>query len=104
MVGDTLYVSGQEGLVNGKPTPGGIVPETQTALENIKRIMDLAGFQMTDAVSVNVYLSDIGDFAEMTRVYKTFFPEPRPARTTVQVAGLYENARVEISVIAVKQH
>jgi 2-iminobutanoate/2-iminopropanoate deaminase len=104
LVGNTLYVSGQQGLEGGKVVPGGIGPETQTTLENIKTILNLAGFQMTDVVTVNVYLSDVGDFAEMTRVYKTFFPEPRPARTTVQVAGLVNNARVEISAIAVKQH
>ena len=103
LVGNTLYVSGQAGLVKGKLVPGGIVPETQTTLENIKGVLALAGFQMTDVVSVNVYLADIGDFAEMTRIYKTYFPEPRPARTTVQAGALVGNARVEISVIAVKQ-
>ena len=104
LVGNTLYVSGQEGLVSGKGVPCGIGPESQTALENIKAVVELAGFQMTDVVTVNVYVADIEDFAEMTRVYKTFFPEPRPARTTVQVAGLVHNARVEISAIAVRQH
>ena len=103
VVGNMLFVSGQEGLVDGKVVTGGIGPETQTALENIKKLVQLAGFQMTDVVTVNVYLADIGDFAEMTRVYKTMFPEPRPARTTVQVAALVNNARVEISAIAVKQ-
>ena len=103
LVGNTLYVSGQVGLTGGKLAPGGIGPETQAALGNIKTILELAGLQMTDVVTVNVYLADIGDFAEMTRVYKTMFPEPRPARTTVQVAGLVHNARVEISAIAVKQ-
>jgi 2-iminobutanoate/2-iminopropanoate deaminase len=103
-VGNTLYLSGQEGLVDGKLVPGGIGPETQTAIEKIKSILELAGFQMSDLVTVNVYLADIGDFTEMTRVYKTIVPEPRPARTTVQVAALVNNARVEISAIAVKQH
>ena len=104
LVGNTLYLSGQEGLVDGKLVPGGIGPETQTALENIKKVVELGGFQMSDLVTVNVYLADIGDFTEMTRVYKTIVPEPRPARTTVQVAALVNNARVEISAIAVKQH
>ena len=54
-------------------------------------------------IEMETFFEDIGDFAEMTRVYKTMFPEPRPARTTVQVAGLVHNARVEISAIAVKQ-
>jgi 2-iminobutanoate/2-iminopropanoate deaminase len=103
LVGNTLYLSGQEGLVDGKVVPGGIGPETQTALENIKKVLELAGFQMSDLVTVNVYLADMSDFTEMTRVYKTIVPEPRPARTTVQVAALVNNARVEISAIAVKQ-
>jgi 2-iminobutanoate/2-iminopropanoate deaminase len=102
LAGSTLYVAGQEGLDHGKLRPGGIGPETQAALENIKKIVEAAGLQMGDVVSVNVYLADIAEFGEMNKVYKTFFPEPRPARATVQVAALVSNARVEISAIAVK--
>jgi 2-iminobutanoate/2-iminopropanoate deaminase len=102
LVGNTLYVAGQEGLDNGKLRPGGIGPETQAALENVKKIVETAGLQMADVVSVNVYLADLADFGEMNKVYKTFFPEPRPARATVQVAALVSHARVEISAIAVK--
>ena len=102
LVDNTLYVAGQEGLDNGKLRPGGIRPETQAALENIKKIVEAAGLEMTDVVSVNVYLANVAEFGEMNDVYKTFFLEPRPARATVQVAGLVNNARVEISAIAVK--
>jgi 2-iminobutanoate/2-iminopropanoate deaminase len=102
LVGNTLYVAGQEGLDNGKLRAGGIGPETQAALENIKKIVESAGLKMEDVVSVNVYLADIADFAEMNKVYKTFFPEPRPARATVQVAALVNHARIEITAIAVK--
>jgi 2-iminobutanoate/2-iminopropanoate deaminase len=102
LAGNTLYVAGQEGLDNGKLRPGGIGPETQAALENIKKIVEAAGLQMSDVVSVTVYMADIAEFGEMNKVYKTFFPAPRPARATVQVAALVGNARVEISAIAVK--
>ena len=102
LAGNTLYVAGQEGLDEGKLRPGGIGPETQAALENIKKIVESAGLQMEDVVSVNVYLADMADFAEMNKVYKTFFPAPRPARATVQVAGLVNHARIEITAIAVK--
>jgi 2-iminobutanoate/2-iminopropanoate deaminase len=104
LVGNTLYVAGQAGLDKGKSRPGGIGPETQAALENIKKIVGSAGLRMEDVVSVNVYLADMADFGEMNKVYKTFFPEPRPTRATVQVAALVGNARVEISAIAVKTH
>ena len=102
LVGNTLYVAGQEGLDNGKLRPGGIGPETQAALENIKKIVEAAGLQMSDLVSVNVYLADINEFGEMNEVYKTLVPEPRPARATVQVAALVNHAHVEIAAIAVK--
>jgi len=49
-----------------------------------------------------VYMADLSEFGDMNKVYKTFFPEPRPARATVQVAALVSNARIEISAIAVK--
>jgi len=104
LVGNTLYVAGQEGLESGKLVAGGIGAQTQAALENIKKIVEGAGLKMADVVSVTVYMADLSEFGEMNKVYKTFFPEPRPARATVQVAALVSNARVEISAIAVKTH
>ena len=101
VVGNTLYVAGQEGSVNGKLADG-IGPQTEAALGAIKKIVEQAGFQMTDVVSVTVYMADLSEFADMNKVYKTFFPEPRPARATVQVAALVSNARIEISAIAVR--
>jgi len=102
LVGNTLYVAGQEGTVNGKLAEGGIGAQTEAALNNIKKIVEGAGLKMTDVVSVTVYLADLSEFGDMNKVYKTFFPEPRPARATVQVAALVSNARIEISAIAVR--
>jgi 2-iminobutanoate/2-iminopropanoate deaminase len=101
VVGNTLYVAGQEGSVNGKLAEG-IGPQTEAALGAIKKIVEQAGFQMSDVVAVTVYMADLSEFGDMNKVYKTFFPEPRPARATVQVAALVANARIEISAIAVK--
>ena len=104
LVGNTLYISGTEGNDDqGKLKPGGIGPETQTALENIQKVLKAAGFEMKDLVSVNVYLADIKEFGDMNQVYKSMVPDPKPTRATVQVAALVNNARVEISAIAVKQ-
>ncbi len=103
LVGNTLYVAGAEGTEkSGKLAPGGIGPETRAALENIREVVTDAGLDMKDVAAVTVYLADIKDFGEMNNTYKTFFPEPRPARATVQVARLVNDARVEISAIAVK--
>ncbi len=103
LVGDTLYVAGQQGTgAGGKLVPGGIGPETRATLEAIQKILRQGGFEMKDVVAVNVYLADIGEFGEMNTVYKTFFPEPRPTRTTIQAARLVNDARIEISAIAVR--
>ena len=104
VAGNMLFVAGHAGYDdNGKLRPGGIGPETQSALEHIKQVVEAAGYQMTDVVSTTVYLADIGEWGDMNKVYKTFFPEPRPARAAIQVT-LGGGARVEISAIAVKTH
>jgi 2-iminobutanoate/2-iminopropanoate deaminase len=104
IAGSTLYIAGQEGTDDkGKLAAGGIAAEAQAALANIEKIVKSAGFEMKDIVSVTVYLADIHDFGDMNKVYKSLMPDPKPARATVQVAALVNNARIEISAIAVKQ-
>jgi 2-iminobutanoate/2-iminopropanoate deaminase len=104
VAGNTLYVAGQEGTDDSaKLVSGGIGPETKAALENIEKVIKAAGFELKDIVSVNVYLADIHEFGDMNAVYKSFMPDPKPARATIQAAALVNNARIEISAIAVKQ-
>jgi 2-iminobutanoate/2-iminopropanoate deaminase len=104
VAGNTLYVAGQQGLdASGKLVPGGIGPETKATLETIEKVLHAAGFELKDVVSANVYLADINEFGDMNKVYKSFLPDPKPARTTIQAVALVNHARVEISVIAVKQ-
>jgi 2-iminobutanoate/2-iminopropanoate deaminase len=98
-VGDMLWIAGTEGTVTGD-----IESETRSALENIKKVLDAAGYQPGEVVQVTVYLKDIDDFAKMNAVYKTFFPDPKPTRTTVQVAKLVNDARIEITSVAIHQH
>ena len=101
VAGDTLYVAGQQGTDSSGKLKDGIGDQTEATLEHIRQVVTKAGFEMKDVVTVNVYLSDIADFAAMNRVYTTFFPDPKPARTTIQAAGLVNGAKVEISAIAV---
>ena len=104
VAGKTLYVAGQEGTDDhGKLAPGGITAETQAALANIEKVVKEAGFDMKDIVSVTVFLADIHEFPDMNKVYKAVMPDPKPARATVQVAALVNNARIEVSAIAVKR-
>ena len=67
-----------------------------------EKVVKEAGFQMTDIVSVTVYVTDLNDVEKMNEVYKKLMPDPKPARATVQVAGLIGGAKIEISAIAVK--
>jgi 2-iminobutanoate/2-iminopropanoate deaminase len=98
-VGDQLWIAGVEGVVTGD-----IEAETRTALEKIKKVLDAAGYQVGDVVQVTVYLKDINDFPRMNVVYAAFFPDPKPTRTTVQVAQLVNDARIEITSVAVHHH
>jgi 2-iminobutanoate/2-iminopropanoate deaminase len=104
LAGNTLYIAGQEGADDsGKLAAGGIAAETKAALDNVDKVLKAAGFEMKDVVSVTVFLADIHDFAEMNKVYKGVLPDPKPARATIQAAALVNDARIEISAIAVKQ-
>jgi 2-iminobutanoate/2-iminopropanoate deaminase len=104
LVGNTLYIAGQEGTDEAsKLAPGGIGPETKAALDNIEKVLKAAGFELKDVVSVTVYLADIHEFPDMNKVYKGVMPDPKPARATIQAAALVNGARVEIAAIAVKQ-
>ncbi|MGE0439792.1 MAG: RidA family protein [Gemmatimonadales bacterium] len=100
-VGDMLYLSGQLGSVPGQGlAAGGVGPETKQSLENIKSILEAAGSSMERVVKCTVFLADVADFRAMNDVYRTFFPSDPPARSTVAVAGLVANARVEIECMA----
>jgi 2-iminobutanoate/2-iminopropanoate deaminase len=77
--------------------------EVKATLDNIGVTLKAAGYSFNDAVSVQVYLTDMELFQRMNAVYVTYFPEPRPARATVGVAKLVGTARIEISVTAWKK-
>ncbi len=103
VAGNTLYVAGQQGPdAHGKVTGTDITLQTTNAIAAVKKVVEEAGFQMTDIVSVTVYVADVNEVASMNDVYKKLMPDPKPARATVQVAALIGGAKIEISAIAVK--
>jgi 2-iminobutanoate/2-iminopropanoate deaminase len=102
IAGNTLYVAGQQGPEGGKLS-GEIKSETTNTIAAIKKVVEGAGFKMTDIVSVTVFVTSLDDVPKMNEVYKALMPDPKPARATVQVAGLIGGAKIEISCIAVKQ-
>ena len=104
VAGNTLYVAGQQGPDDhGKVTGTTIEFQTERTIAAIQRVVEKAGFKMTDLVNVTVYVTDLNDVPKMNEVYKRLMPNPKPARATVKVAGLIDDAKIEISAIAVKQ-
>jgi reactive intermediate/imine deaminase len=101
-VGNLLYLSGQIGAIPGtrELRAGGVGPETRQTLENIRSVLEHAGSSLERVVKCTVFLADIADYAVMNEVYRTFFPEKPPARSTVAGSGLALGARVEIECIA----
>ncbi|KKO51468.1 RidA family protein [Paenibacillus sp. DMB20] len=103
-IGGFLYTSGQLGL---NPETGefgeGIAEQTRYSLGNVKAILEAAGAGLEQVVKTTVFLKDMNDFAVMNEVYGSFFSEPYPARSAVEVARLPKDGLVEIEVIAVKK-
>jgi 2-iminobutanoate/2-iminopropanoate deaminase len=97
--GRFAFVSGQVPFRDGQFVDGTIEEQTALTLENLRAVLEQAGATPADVVRVNVYLADIADFQAMNGVYSGFFPDPKPARTTVGVtmAGPF---KVEIDCVA----
>jgi 2-iminobutanoate/2-iminopropanoate deaminase len=102
LVGDFLFTSGQIALEpgTGQFLQGEIEMETERVLKNIEAILQAAGMTMNNVVKTTVYMTDLGQFTRMNQVYEKFFSASKPARATVQVAGLPKGAKVEIDVVA----
>jgi 2-iminobutanoate/2-iminopropanoate deaminase len=103
IAGNTLYVAGHGGHAKGQAPDADITVQTTTAIAAIQKVVEAAGFKMSDLVSVTVYVTSLDDVPAMNETYKKLIPDPKPSRTTVQVAGLIGNAKIEISAIAVKK-
>ena len=103
-VGDTLYTSGQIGLVpeTGVLAEGGIKAEAEQAIKNLGKVLNAAGMDYKDVVKTVLFLADINDFATVNEIYAEYFTE-KPARSCVQAGALPKGALFEIEAIAVKQ-
>jgi len=96
-----VFCSGQLGL---DPVTGtlldGIENQAERALLNLEAVLEAAGLTMADVVKTNIYVVDLGDFAQLNATYSRHIVEPAPARSTVQVAALPRDALVEIEAVA----
>jgi 2-iminobutanoate/2-iminopropanoate deaminase len=101
--GNLLFISGQIPLdpATGTLVDGDITAQTDRVMRNIAALLAAAGAGFEHVVRTTVFLLDMNDFAAMNEVYGTFVADPPPARSTVQVARLPRDVKVEIDVIAV---
>jgi len=102
-VGGFLFTSGQIALdpATGNFLEGSIEEETERVIQNLEGILTEAGLTLKDVVKTTVYLTDLGHFGRVNKVYEKFFGESKPARACVQVAALPKGAQVEIDAVAV---
>jgi 2-iminobutanoate/2-iminopropanoate deaminase len=100
--GDLIFLSGQLPVdpASGQIVDGDIGAMTRQIFANISAVLAAAGSSLANVVKVTVFLADMGDFATMNAAYAEFFSADPPARSTVQVARLPKDARIEIEVIA----
>ena len=96
-VGDLLYLSGQ---LPGRDADSTIESQTKSALERMNPILTQAGTSKDNIVKCTVFLVDVKDFAGMNKAYSAFFTKEPPARSTIVVAALVAQGKLEIECIA----
>lgn len=103
-VNNMLFVSGQIPI---NPNTGELVltnieDETKLVLNNLKNIVEHAGFKLTDIAKVTVFIKDMNNFGKINEIYESFFGSHKPARAVVEVARLPKDVDIEIEAICVK--
>ena len=103
--GDTIYMSGMIGVDPAvqKPVEGGTLAQAKQVFENIVTVLGELGATTDDVLKTTVYLTDIGDFAEVNKLYAEYFAPNFPARTCVEVSKLPMGLSIEVECIARKK-
>ena len=101
--GNTVYFSGQIPLdpATGELVEGDIAAQARRAFDNLKAVCEAAGGSMDDIARVGLYLTNLGQFAQVNAVMAEYFSEPYPARSTIEVAGLPKGAAFEVDAVMV---
>ena len=100
--GDTVYMSGMIGVdpATQKPVDGGVMAQAKQVFENIRTVLGELELTMDDVLKTTVFLKDMGDFAEVNKLYAEYFAPNYPARSCVEVAKLPMGLAIEIECIA----
>ncbi len=102
VAGDFVFTSGQIGIdpKTSQMVEGGFEEQAEQVLRNLAAVLEAAGSDMSNVLKTTVFLADMDDFNKMNEIYRRHFKEDPPARSTVQVARLPRNARIEIEAVA----
>ncbi|UZK04675.1 RidA family protein [Venatoribacter cucullus] len=102
-VGNTLYLSGQIPLVpeTMEIIEGGIEARIHQVFKNLSAVCEAAGGSLQDIVKLNIFLTDLGNFATVNKIMAEYFEQPYPARAAVGVAQLPRDAQVEMDGVLV---
>ncbi|MCK7544574.1 RidA family protein [Marinobacter bryozoorum] len=101
--GDTVYLSGQIPLdpETMEVVAGDFADKTRRVFENLKAVCEAAGGSLQDIVKLNIYMTDLANFATVNEVMATYFQEPYPARAAIGVAALPKGVPVEMDAVMV---
>jgi len=101
--GDTVYFSGQIPLdpATGEIVAGDITAQARRAFDNLEAVAIAAGGSLDDIVRVGLYVTDLGEFAQVNAVMAEYFASPYPARSTIEVPALPKGARFEVDAVMV---
>ena len=102
IAGHFVYCSGQLAIdpSTGETVTGSIENETAQVMDNLKAVLEAAGSSLARAVKMTIYVTNMGDFGRINKVYGTYFGDNPPARATVEVSGLALGVNVEIDCVA----
>ena len=102
LAGETIYLSGMIGIDPAvqKPVEGGTLMQARQAFDNIVTVLDELGLTTSDVLKTTVYLTNIGEFAGVNKIYAEYFGPDYPARTCVEVSRLPMGVSIEVECIA----
>ncbi len=102
-LGDFVYLSGQLAIdpTTDKLVDGGIQEQTYQVLKNMEAVLAEMNLEMRHVVKTTVFMSDLANFSQMNEIYATYFADPYPARSTIEVKALPLGALVEIEAIVI---
>jgi 2-iminobutanoate/2-iminopropanoate deaminase len=102
--GDLVFCAGQTPVdpKTGNIVEGPFEAQVHQSLKNLAVVLEAAGSSLAQTLKTTVFLKDMNNIAVMNEIYRTYFPDPPPARSTIEVARLPKDSQVEIELVAVR--